>query len=313
MADKSCKWGTVSTIKADARDILNFAAFHIEQGAHRLYIYLDADCPGAFDLLKSHPKVRVQLRDAAFWERKGGLPEKHENRQTLNATHAYNRRVEVDWLAHIDVDEFMWSGTTPLASHLSQLSPDVLCARVRPIESLAGNGHAFKGYMPADGSRDKRLKRLYPRFGRHMTGGFLSHVQGKLLVRTGLDDMNIKIHNVYQGSIENPGHTELDAVDLCHVHARDWDDWLQNYRYRLMRGAYAADMAPNRDRAQGGVSKHELLTMIEEAEGEDGLRAFYDELCADTPEFRARLDAEGLLRIRDLNLDTLRRKHFPDF
>ena len=313
MAQTTCKWGAAATIKADTREILNFAAHHLDLGAHRLYFYLDADNSEAFALLKAHPKVRVQLRDAPYWEKNGGLPAKHETRQSLNATHAYHRRVEVDWLAHIDVDEFLWPGDIPLANRLAELPNNVLCARARPIESLAGDGDAFKGYMPPDGRREERVKRLYPNFGRHVRGGFLSHLQGKLFVRTGVEDLVIKIHNIYLGKVENPGHAELDGVDLCHVHARDWEDWYANYQYRLTRGAYAADMAPARDRDRGGMSMHELLTMIESEEGIAGLRAFYDELCADTPEFRVRLESEGLLRIRPLNLDAKRQKHFPDF
>jgi hypothetical protein len=58
---------------------------------------------------------------------------------------------------------------------------------------------------------------------------------------------------------------------------------------------------------------HELLSAIEAEDGEAGLRAFYDELCADSPQLRERLDREGLLRLRDLNLTGLRQKHFPEF
>lgn len=58
---------------------------------------------------------------------------------------------------------------------------------------------------------------------------------------------------------------------------------------------------------------HELFQMIETDSGEAGLRAFFDEVSADTPELRARLTAEGLLRVCDLELDAKRRKHFPEF
>ena len=64
-------------------------------------------------------------------------PVKHQVRQTQNATFTYHRKAEVDWLAHIDVDEFLWPAE-PLAPLLAALPADIPYARVRPIEALSG-------------------------------------------------------------------------------------------------------------------------------------------------------------------------------
>ena len=40
-------WGLAATIKAPVAETLHFAAYHIEAGAHRLYIYLDPDYANA--------------------------------------------------------------------------------------------------------------------------------------------------------------------------------------------------------------------------------------------------------------------------
>ena len=50
--------------------------------------------------------------------------------------------------------------------------------------------------------------------------------------------------------------------------------------------------------------------MIEAEGGEAGLRAFFNEVCADTPELRATLKAKGLLRLADLDLDAKVSRHF---
>lgn len=60
------------------------------------------------------------------------------------------------------------------------------------------------------------------------------------------------------------------------------------------------------------MTLHQLFTHLEASEGEDGLRKFYDEVIGDSPDMRARLRANGLLREVDLNLDTLVAKHFPE-
>lgn len=304
------KWGLAATIRAPADEILAFAAYHIDLGAHRLYLYLDAPDTAAFGALKAHPKIRVTRCDDAHWRRRGiPRPAKHQVRQCVNATHAYARRAEVDWLIHMDADEFLWPDA-PVAALLSDLPADTLCGRIRPIEAVAGDGTLFKSFIPAGPERSDIVARLYPRFGAYVKGGFLSHVAGKLFARTGLDPLEFRIHNIFRDGVMNPGQTELTAIALCHCHAKSWEDWIAAFRYRLAKGAYRADLPAARPREQGGLGLHALLTRLETEEGEPGLRAFYDEICANSPAVRAALRAEGLLRICDLQLEAKRRKHF---
>lgn len=312
MAQQQVKWGIVSTIKAGAEDILRFAAHHLEMGAHRLYLYLDAPCPDAFGHLKAHPKIRVITCDDTYWGKqgrtKGRRPAKHQVRQSANATRAYHRQAagDVDWLLHCDVDEFLWPPQR-VGAALAELPAEALCARVRPVEALAGgDGTAFKAAADSAAASD-----VYGAHGAELRGGFLSHTQGKLFVRPGQDGLELRIHNAFAGETANPGQAELAQIDLCHFHARDWDSWLSHYRYRLHRGSYRAELRPARARQAGGITVHELLSAIEEADGEAGLRAFFDAVCTDTPALRSRLEAAGLLRIRQLGLAAARQKHFP--
>ncbi|WP_415402597.1 glycosyltransferase family 2 protein [Tateyamaria sp. SN3-11] len=305
-------WGLTATILAPAPEILRFAAYHLELGAHRLYIYLDDDNPDAYAPLKAHPKVRVQVCDTAHWKRLvGKRPAKHQVRQTLNATHAYNRRAEVDWLIHMDVDEFLVP-QSPVSDVLGRLTDDVTSARVRPMELLGGSATAFKAFIPANGARRAIVNDIYPTFGQHLKGGFLSHVAGKLFVRTGLDDMYIRIHNAYQAEEMLPDAAELVQIDLAHAHAKSWDGWRAAYAYRVAQGSYRAELKAAIKPEHGGMSLHDLFRWLEADQGEDGLRAFYDEVIGDSPDLRARLNAHGLLRTIDLGLDAALARHFPD-
>ncbi len=306
------RWGIVTTVKAEADAILDFAAWHLEQGAHRIFLYLDAPCPTVMPYLDAHPKIRAQLTDEAHWmKRRGRVPQKHQVRQSLNATRCYRRQAgDLDWLIHMDVDEFLWS-EAPIGAQLARLSTDATCARVRPLERLSGQSAYYKARVLPDADQDARLARLYPQFGSYLRGGFISHVQGKLFVRTGQDEVELRIHNAYVQAEENPGQVELDHMDLLHHHTGDWAHWLHHYRYRLQKGSYRAELRPARSRDKGGVSLHELLSLLEAEQGESGLRSFFDEVCADTPPLRDRLAAEGLLCQRPQSFHDLRQKHFP--
>lgn len=245
------KWGLSATILAPAQDILRFAAYHVELGAHRLYIYLDNDNPDAFKRLKKHPKVRIQTCDSTYWKQQGGRPVKHQVRQTKNATHAYNRRLEVDWLIHMDADEFLVPDLS-VSEHLAALDANQQHARIRPMELLGGSDTAFKAYLPPGPNRARIVHATYPTFGAHVNGGFLSHVAGKLFVRTGLPDIQIRIHNAFQAGQMLPNPIEMSEVTLAHCHAKSWEAWRAAYAYRLEKGSYRAELKPAMKPEKGG-------------------------------------------------------------
>ncbi|MFA3917669.1 glycosyltransferase family 2 protein [Ruegeria hyattellae] len=315
MSDGKDSWGVVTTIKAPAKDILNFAAYHIELGAKMVYVHLDEPCPRVWDLLRAHPKTQVTVCTNDYWLNRIGKskrPATHQFRQSLNATRVYRTDPQLDWLAHIDVDEFLWPDR-PLGDVLAAVPQSAKGALVRPNEVIEGDGTQFKGFIPSGPERARTVERLYPNFGLHLKGGFLSHVVGKVFVRTGFKNIRIGLHSYVLGEKRNPDMVELEDVVLCHCHATGWEDWLAQYRYRLEKGSYREEMSPARPKEEGGVTIHELLNTLEKNEGEAGLRRFYDEVCGDTDRLRDALAAEGLLSHRDLGLGWKRRRHFPEF
>src|SRR6056297_4169212 len=314
-------WGLVATIKAPARDILNFAAHHLDLGAHRVHVYLDAANPQAEAALRAHPKCRVILCDDNYWRRRHrkGRPDKHQPRQSMNATHCLNKRPQVDWLAHIDVDEFLWPAS-PLPGQLAALPEDTLSARIRPIEALApdpddppaADTQWFKSCALSQMQRREQTNAIYPTYGPHLNGGFLSHVAGKIFVRTGSPDLSLRIHNAFIDGDKDPSPATLDATELCHLHAPDWDRWREAYRFRLAQGSYRAGLKPPPASGPEALTMNALFALLEEDRGEAALADFFAEVCIATPDLRSRLDRYGHLRRIALDLDAKRARHFPD-
>lgn len=310
--ENGVKWGLVSTIKAPAPDILNFAAYHLDLGAHRLFIYLDDPDPVAFAALKAHPKIRVKTCDPAYWKQLNTWrPAKHQVRQCLNATNAYGKARDVDWLAHIDVDEFIFS-SNDLTDCLDAISADTPTARMRPVEALAGDPDHYKAFIPNGPRRNQIVDRIYPEFGRYLRGGFLSHVAGKIFLRTGLSDIEFRIHSAARQDDLIREDLELDQVVLCHRHAPSWEIWRAHFAYRHDKGAYRADLPPARGSEPAQINLHQMLASVLENAGEVGLRTFFEETALATPTLLETLEAHGLLLRCDLALDEKREKHFPE-
>ncbi len=304
-------WGLVATIKAPADDILRFAAYHLQAGAQRLFIYLDAPSD-AYEALHAHPKICVTLCDEAYWQSRGrNRPPKHQSRQTMNANHAYGRASDVDWIIHMDVDEFLVA-EAPIDAVLCGLPDTVTVVRVRPMELLSDSTDLFKAFIPAGPERERIVAALYPTYGPHLKGGFLSHLAGKIFVRTGVPGLKLRIHNAFQGNEMIKAEVDQPNVQLAHCHAKTWGDWQRHFRYRHASGSYRADLGPARARDRGGITMHELFNMIQRENGTEGLRAFYDEVCTATPQLCTRLEEHGLLRRVALDLDTKVAHHFPD-
>lgn len=323
MGNETVKWGLVSTIKAPAEDILNFCAYHLDQGAHRLYIYLDNDNPDAYKALKSHSKIRVTQCDDAYWNKATRTrPVKHQQRQSANAMHAYHKRREVDWLTHIDADEFIWpTANATIAEQLSALPATCQTARLRPIEALAPDASTqadtdityFKACAAHRPTRIRQTAATYPTYASYLNGGFLSHVQGKTFFRTDIEGLEIRIHNVFLHGVTNPENHPLGGLELCHLHAKTWHDWLRTYRFRLDKGSYRAELKPALSADKGGLTLHQLFAHLETESGESGLRHFFDEVCAATPQLRQSLAKQSNLRTLSLELTRKRRLHFPQF
>lgn len=321
-ADQGGDWSVVGTLRAGRDEVLDFAAWHLELGARRLHLHLDDPDDPVLEILRAHPRIRAVRCDARWWARRSrhGRPARHQVRQVLNATHCYREKARTTWLAHLDVDEFLLPGDGPVDRALAALPAACMVARIRPFEVLAPPGDTprgtgtpvrLKGFALDRARRDRETEAIHPEFGRHLNGGMLSHAAGKLLVRTGLPEAELRIHNVFSAAGQNPGQVELAEIALAHFHARSWADWLARYRFRLARGAYRAEMRPARPQAPGARNLHAVLSRLEAEEGEAGLRRFHDEVCADTPDLRDRLRARGLLREVTMDLPRLRARHFP--
>ncbi|MEP2532846.1 glycosyltransferase family 2 protein [Shimia sp.] len=316
------RWGVVATIKAPAKDIVAFVAYHLDLGADHIFIYLDNENPKAQAALANHPRVTTTRTNQAYWYSLGiKKPVRHQSRQTANASHAYRASTaRLDWIAHIDVDEFLCP-KRPVGALLSDIPKNVVCARVRPAEALANEGLPgldpkttyCKAWMPGGNSRMELEKELYPTFGGFLRGGFVSHFVGKIFIRTGLPNLEFRIHRGMQNKQEIEPRMTLDDIDLCHCHITGWDAWQKIIDYRMTKGSYRSELKPTRKPELGGMSLHDLFSFLLADGGEETLKAFYEEICLARPELIEKLRKNGVLREFQLDADAKKRKHFPGF
>ncbi|UMA65691.1 glycosyltransferase family 2 protein [Roseivivax marinus] len=304
------RWGLVATVDAAAADIARFVAHHLELGATALHLYLDTPNAEAEALLRERPEVHVTRCDAAYWSATGrARPEAHQLRQVRNATAVLQGAApDLDWLAHIDVDEFLLP-EGDIAQALRGLPRDATFARMAPVELLApAPGEVprhFKRTHRAAGRPPTVVEEIYPTFGLHLDGGFVSHVSGKVFARPGQEGVRFGIHTLRRGGAHLTTEHAVPGVALAHLHAASWEHFRDRFAFRRARGSYRV-----RENDGDRMSVGQILGFLHDTEGEEGLRAFFDEVCRDGPDLRARLSAHDMLVTRPLDLDGAVRRVF---
>lgn len=287
------RWGVVATVMATPDEVAAFAAHHLDLGAHRVWLHFDRPDDPAADILDGQKGVRVIRCDATYWQRLcGGRPDTHQERQTRNATRLF-RRAPVDWLAHLDVDEFLISDQD-IPALLQALPQAQDIARIEPFEALHSpdlpddifTARQFRGALRGANAA-AQARHLYGDFGPLLRDGMLSHSVGKAFFRTSAQDMVVHIHGARRQGARVAGGGFLPGVALLHFHAENPARWLGRLEYRLDKGAY--QFVPALQACLAGLDAQ-------------GRAAFYRMVQEARPELLDRLADLGRIRSADLGL-----------
>ncbi|MBE2278205.1 MAG: glycosyltransferase family 2 protein [Rhodobacteraceae bacterium] len=285
-------WAIVATVKAPEEQVLAFVAHHLALGCAQIALFFDDPDDPVAEVASRLPRVEVTRCDAAHWARLGARPERHQNRQARNALRSY-RRCRQPWMAHIDVDEFLWPEVAP-SELLDTIHRHQLLVRAEPFEALHDpdlpddifTARQFRGPMKAPHAA-LRCEILGP-LATVLTEGVLSHSVGKAFFRTGIPRLVPGIHGGAIAGERIPGLPFDPRMKLLHFHAQDRTRWLAALPFRLERGAY---------RYRPGLHAH--LSAASQAE----ITAFYDATQRVTPEQARRLAGAGRLVEADLGLN----------
>ena len=281
------RWGTVSLIKAPLPRIAAFAAHHLEMGAHRLHIHLDDPHPEAAAFLSRHPAIEVTICDATWWAgQKKPRMKAHQLRQAWVATQTYHR-TDLDFLAHVDVDEFILADA-PLSPALAALPADIAAVHLPPAELLAGTTDRFKLTPRHAGQEKAVLEDIYPNFGGHLRGGFISHREGKMIARCGIPGVRFGLHALLLNGHPASNRMTLPDVILGHAHAPDWETFQSHLAFRMTQGSY-------RKTDEEVLGLRDILDLLHEEDGEEGLRSFFTEVCEGNDRLTRALEAHGML------------------
>lgn len=282
-------WGLVATVKAPEEQVLAFIAHHLSLGAAHIWVFFDDPTDPAHARIASLPRVTATLCTDAYWAARGGRHERHQNRQARNARTA-QRACKLDWLGHIDVDEFLHA-PRPVADMLAEVPEGTPDLRMEPFEAMHEalpddifTARQFRG--PLHDRHAALRPAILGGAAALLPKGNLSHANGKSFCRPAMPGVALRLHAVFlhQERTQTPFHPELR---LLHFHAQDQAAWQRTLPFRLDRGAYQF---------------HPALQAYLSAATKAEVEAFYQTTQTPTDEKIALLRAHDRLITTDLGL-----------
>lgn len=291
------RWGIVMTADEPSPLVLANLAWHLSQGAAEAHVYLDRPDDPLADTLRDWPGVRVTLCDEAHWAdmtHRKTRPDSQMRRQSLNANHAY-ARAEVDWLIHLDADEFLYQ-TRPLADELGQIA-GFDCELNIPVAER----FYVAGQTPANvlDGRFRLSTKGRDRFDAAIFGpdrplyihGMLGHSAGKCAVPTG-GDFVIGIHWSFRGVRGKDSRSvqyRSTAAHLLHFDGLTPRHWL----LKMLR---YADVKPDLLARLVSENRHAQIAALRACGGDPtAMLALHDRLRVLGEGETARLSALGLV------------------
>lgn len=285
-------WGVVSTVRAPEDQVLAFVAHHLSLGAAHVWLFFDDPKDPAYARISRLPRVTATRCTDFYWALRGGRKSDVIFRQIPNARGA-QKKCRLDWLAHIDVDEFLFA-SRPIADVLGSIPATEANLLLEPYEAMYDpdlpddifTARQFRG--PLQGVHQALVAPIFGDFAAELAKGALAHVLGKSMVRPRVRGLQLSLHGVIRDGerVTTAFHPDLR---ILHFHAQDPVAWQTLLPERLTKGAYHHQ------------EERVLNRFLSQASAAD-LARFHRETMTLSPEKAALLQAHDRLITTDLGL-----------
>jgi len=320
-------WSVSSTVAEPAELLYAFVAHYLDQGATEVHLFIDNPNQAGLETLRTLKGVRLTICDAAYWERVAGKrPEGQVMRQLRNANVAY-KACQTEWYFFCDADEFFVSNRA-VSDILKDVPPDILHCRTVMAERAFRAGQPQKNIF--DGvlrvpliNGEAVLSAVYGDLAKMTTRGLLGHTLGKSFVRTGRDDLRMRIH--FPVPMDKAEEDRLRQAGELRAGPDLKDGWLVHFdgltplHWRLKLLRYYLSYAPKLKAGDGTVFKRRTaarshqLNAVYAAQGDPAILDRLSKLIEPDAEMLAQLAQAG--GILDVPLDPVasaRRRVSPD-
>lgn len=290
------RWSVVATASEPVPLVTAFVAACFARGAAEVHLYLDTPQPALEAVLARRPGCVLIHCDAAYWRAAPeGRPWAPSDRQRYNLQRAYDSS-QVDWLLHIDADEFL-STTGNVAAALADLPATCLVAQVPVAERVylapPDPDDIFDGVFrrPSSLQLQAEVDAIDGSAARFLRQGMAGYPSSKAFFRTGRG-LQTDIH-----SARNVTPADLRTLQgwlLFHFDGLTMQNWIgKRQRVIAQQPGWPSFAAARRAQLAEIAAAHATPADLE---------ALYLSIKQLSPERAAALAALGLMAAADLDL-----------
>ncbi len=290
------RWSVVATVSEPAPLVITFVAACFARGAAEVHLYLDTPQPALEAALARVPGCVLIRCDAAYWRAAPeGRPWAPSDRQRYNLQRAYDAS-GVDWLLHIDADEFL-SASGDISAALAALPETCLVAQVPVAERVYLTSpdpeNIFDGVFrrPNPPRLQAQVDAIDGAVAQFLRQGMTSYPSSKAFFRTGRG-LQADVHSARNVSVAEVG--SLPGWLLFHFDGLTMLNWIsKKHRTLAQQPGWQAFAAARRA---------QLAAIVAADATPGGLEALYLSIKQLSPERAAALGALELITPGDLDL-----------
>ena len=262
------KIAITTTLKAPKSITSSFINYHLNIGIDHLYLFFDNPNDPSIPIYVNHPNITVIRCTAEHWKRVGcNKTSDIEIRQTLNADLAFSlsKQSNIDWIAHIDVDELIYTEKQSIKSILSKLTnSSVSFLSLPPFEAIPKNIKTPNPFTEINTFKVLKHKNSIQETGEaseklnsvlFLNEYFRGHTGGKSFTKTNSAIKSLKIHKPQAYANETLKETSIENAMLLHFDCYDYKSWFLKWERRY-NGSAKFTGRENRNRQFNKFKKH---------------------------------------------------------
>lgn len=235
------KIATVTTLRASSEDTISFVHYHLNIGVDHIYLFFDNPNDPVIPILSAYADVSSIPCTTAHWDTLGGAANNNiERRQTLNADLAlqWAKDLSIDWIAHIDIDELIYSKQLKIKDILALLHQNIDYLLLPPLEAIPLKMECINPYKELRYFktliREKKKLASLPHKETILYSGeyFRGHLGGKSITRISSNIHSLNIHKPSCRSGEALTEQSHKDAFLLHYDCYNYENWFTKWKRR---------------------------------------------------------------------------------
>ncbi len=269
----------IATVSQAPETLIRFCQHHLAIGADHIFLFFDRPRENNIAVLQNEARITCINCTSEHW-RSAGFRDKPDLDDMLLSNYRAGIRMcrdaGITYAALVDGDELVYSDRS-LKDALAQAFVGLDAVVMLPYEAMHDRGTISGGPFEAKNfkSLPNRLNQyfaplIYRRIWERADHGFLGHIIGKSIIRTGAS--NYRFETTHRPVFDDESRiAKTNQLKLLHYDCLTIDEWAQKWRKRFQEGV----IVKMRSKRHGQLAEIEIAQKMSDRNLEKLYRTYH--------------------------------------